>query len=71
MMHTSRDVPASTSVITAPPGPAVCGRSVARTTRGGDVESSSSQAAGTSIAPAMAASASSEGSAFSFSICDR
>ncbi len=71
MMQTSRDVPASTSVIRAPPGPAVRGRSAARTMRGGDVESSSSHAAGTSIAPAMAASASSDGSAFSFSICDR
>ena len=41
-MHTSRDVPASTSLMTAPPGPSTRGRSASRTTRGGDVESSSS-----------------------------
>ena len=53
----------------APLGPVV-GRSRGRTTRGGADESSRSHAAGTSSAPAIVASASSDGTAFSFSICD-
>ena len=53
------------------PGPTQLRRLAARTTTGGGVESIRNQAVGTSRARPMAASASSDGQALSFSICER